>query len=74
MCQLYRHTLSPIVGYVGSCTSYYTNSILCDFVAEVVVDLSCANCSHPLCLCSPNSEIDSSPLKGCEGNCGPGGK
>jgi len=24
--------------------------------------------------CSPNSEIGSSPLKGCEGNCGPGGK
>ena len=25
-------------------------------------------------LCSPSSEIGSSPLKGCEGNCGPGGK
>jgi len=24
-----------------------------------------ANCSHPSCLCSPNSEIGSSPLKGC---------
>jgi len=28
----------------------------------------------PLCLCSPSSEIGSSPFKGCEGNCGPGGK
>ena len=28
-----------------------------------------ANCSHPLCLCSPSSEIGSSPLKGCGGNC-----
>ena len=25
-------------------------------------------------LCSPSSEIDSRPLKGCEGNCRPGGK
>ena len=33
-----------------------------------------ALCSHPLCLCSPSSEIGSSPLKGCEGNCRPGGK
>ena len=32
------------------------------------------NCSHPSCLCSPTSEICSSPLKGCEGNCGPGEK
>ena len=31
------------------------------------------NCSHPLCLCSPSSEIGSSPLKGCGDNCGPGG-
>ena len=30
--------------------------------------------SHTLCLCSPNSKIGSSPLKGCGGNCGPGGK
>ena len=30
--------------------------------------------SHPSCLCSPSSETGSSPLKGCEGNCGPGGK
>jgi len=30
--------------------------------------------SHPSCLCSPSSEIGSSPLKGCEGNCRPGGK
>jgi len=28
----------------------------------------------PSCLCSPSSEIGSSPLKGCEGNCRPGGK
>jgi len=28
----------------------------------------------PLCLCSPSSKIGSSPLKGCGGNCGPGGK
>jgi len=34
---------------------------------------SLANCSHPLCLCSPSSDIGSSPLKGCEGNCRPGG-
>ena len=27
-----------------------------------------------MCLCSPSSETDSSPLKGCEGNCGPGRK
>jgi len=33
-----------------------------------------ANCSHPSCLCSPSSKIGSSPLKGCERNCGPGGK
>ena len=33
-----------------------------------------ANCSHPSCLCSPNSKIGSSSLKGCGGNCGPGGK
>jgi len=33
-----------------------------------------ANCSHPSCLCSPSSEIGSSRLKGCEGNCRPGGK
>ena len=33
-----------------------------------------ANCSHPSCLCSPSSEIDSNHLKGCEGNCRPGGK
>ena len=31
-------------------------------------------CSHPSCLCSPSSEIGSSPLKGCGGNCRPGGK
>ena len=31
-------------------------------------------CSHPLCLCSPSSKIGSSPLKGCGGNCRPGGK
>ena len=31
-------------------------------------------CSHPSCLCSPNSETGSSPLKGREGNCGPGKK
>ena len=24
--------------------------------------------------CSPSREIGSGPLKGCEGNCGPGGK
>ena len=30
-------------------------------------------CSHPSCLGSPRSEIGSSPLKGCEGNCSPGG-
>jgi len=35
---------------------------------------SYANCSHPSCLCSPSSKIGSSPLKGCEGNCRPGGK
>jgi len=35
---------------------------------------SWANCSHPLCLCSPSNEIGSSPLKGCNGNCGPGRK
>jgi len=28
----------------------------------------------PIVLCSPRSEIGSSPLKGCDGNCGPGGK
>ena len=28
----------------------------------------------PSRLCSPSSEIGSSPLKGCEGNCGPGKK
>ena len=28
-----------------------------------------ANSSHPSCLCSPSSEIGSSLLKGCEGNC-----
>ena len=33
-----------------------------------------ANCSHPSCLCSPSSKIGSSPLKGCGGNCRPGGK
>jgi len=33
-----------------------------------------SNCSHPSCLCSPSSEIGSSPPKGCDGNCGPGGK
>ena len=33
-----------------------------------------ANCSHPSCLCSPSSETGSSPLKGCGGNCGFGGK
>jgi len=27
-----------------------------------------------LCLCSPSSDIGRSPLKGCMGNCGPGGK
>jgi len=27
-----------------------------------------------MCLCSPSSEIGSTPLKGCRGNCGPGGK
>jgi len=36
--------------------------------------LSYANCSHPLCLCSPSSEIGSSPLKGCGDNCRPCGK
>ena len=30
--------------------------------------------SHPLCLCLPSSKIDSSPLKGCGGNCRPSGK
>ena len=34
---------------------------------------SLVNCSHPSCLCSPNSKIGSSPLKGCGGNCRPGG-
>jgi len=29
---------------------------------------------YTLCLCSPSSEIGSSPLKGCEGKCRPGGK
>ena len=33
-----------------------------------------ANCSHPLCLCSSSSKTGSSPLKGCGGNCRPGGK
>jgi len=33
-----------------------------------------ANCSHPLCLRSPSSEIGSSPLKRCGGNYRPGGK
>ena len=28
----------------------------------------------PLCLCSPSSKIGSILLKGCDGNCGPGGK
>ena len=32
------------------------------------------NCSHPSCLCSPSSKTGSSSLKGCGGNCGPGGK
>ena len=31
-------------------------------------------CSHPSCLCSPNSKIGSSLVKGCGGNCRPGGK
>jgi len=30
--------------------------------------------SHPLCICSPSSKIGSSPLRGCGGNCRPGGK
>jgi len=30
--------------------------------------------SHPSCFCSASSEIGSSPLKGCEGNCRHGGK
>ena len=29
---------------------------------------------RPWYLCSPSSKIGSNPLKGCEGNCGPGGK
>ena len=33
-----------------------------------------ANCSHPSCSCSLSSEIGISPLKGCRGNCRPGGK
>jgi len=33
-----------------------------------------ANCSYPSCLCSSSSEIGSSPLNGCEGNCEPGRK
>ena len=28
-----------------------------------------SHCSHPSCLCLPSSEISSSPVKGCEGNC-----
>jgi len=39
-----------------------------------VATLSLANCSHTSCLCSPSSKIGSSPLKGCGGNCRPGGK
>ena len=35
---------------------------------------SWANCSHLSCLCSPSGETGRSPLKGCEGNCGPGGR
>ena len=41
---------------------------------DAVVKQSQANCSRPLCLCSPNSKIGSSPLKGCGNNCRPGGK
>ena len=32
------------------------------------------HCSHSVCLCSPSSGIGISPLKGCGGNCRPGGK
>ena len=39
-----------------------------------VGSLSWANCSYPSCLCSSSSEIGSSRLKGCEGNCRLGGK
>jgi len=38
------------------------------------LSLKTANCSHLSCLCSPSSKTGSSPLKGCGGNCGPGGK
>ena len=41
---------------------------------DAVGQQSWANCSHPSCLCSPSREIGSSPLKGCDDNCGPGGK
>jgi len=39
-----------------------------------VAMLPWANCSHPLCLCSPSSKTGSSPLNDCGGNCGPGEK
>ena len=36
---------------------------------DAVGQQSYVNCSHPSCLCSPSSETDSSPLKGCKGKC-----
>ena len=41
---------------------------------DAVGPQSQANCSHPSCLCSPSIETGSSPVKGCESNCRPGGK
>jgi len=45
-----------------------------DFVGQNTRFLTTVRQTDPWCLCLPSSEIGSSPHKGCEGNCGPGGK
>ena len=66
---------------------HFTSKVYCCVLFSVAEWLACwtqaqkglgsnrsRNCSHPSCLCSTSSEISSSPRKGCQGDCGPGGK
>jgi len=82
-------SFAPSIQYKLGSTSAFINSRLDWMGGSVAEWLACwtqarkglgshcsrdANCSHPLCLCLPSSKIGSSPLKGCGGNCRPGGK
>ena len=76
VCQIANNTI--LGGSVAELLACWTQAQGPGFKSQPrccrVTVLGKQNCSHPTCLCSPSRKIGSSPLKGCGGNCRPGGK